>query len=63
MNNVIEIIKKKECSSAEILYVIQEYIKEKKGQSVKINEPRDAFNLQLMKSAYDTAAKYFMKKT
>lgn len=60
--NVIEIIRRKQVSSAEIIYVIQEYIKEKDGAHILINDPNNQARLQLMMEMYNTAAEYFEAK-
>ena len=60
--NIKEIIERKEVHINEILYVIKEYIFEKKRERVKINSPSNAIYLQMAMNAYNNyAAPYFMK--
>ena len=58
-----EIIEKENVNIEEILYIIEQYILEKKNVKVKINTPNNVIRLKLVMHCYEEyAAPYFMQK-
>lgn len=41
--------------------VIEYYIFERKGVKVKINQPKNLMNIQLMSIAFESACNYYLK--
>jgi hypothetical protein len=56
----VEICKQTRLQDTDMLLVIQRYIYDKKGVTVKINRPNNLVDAQLMNIAFESSCNYYL---
>ncbi len=67
MNEIQNLVKKYSADTTEVkyeeaIYILYEYIKEKKGKEIKINPPRSMIEQSIFNSMFNVAFNYFCSK-
>lgn len=60
-SEIKEIISKDEMTTVQAVLLIRQFIYDKKGENVEIEQPNNAHHFTLMRLAFDTAKKYYLE--